>query len=705
MAPSSCYIIGDEVSTCPERSPHTYTAQGGGQVAGEYWQYRGYEGPRPTKFYESPMSYQLVLAGQLPKLADRMPNTEDVLIVSPPDELGEYGGTFRLTSYYLFLGEFSLGSWYERDSDGVDWGPHIGKLVEHTDGGRTYRLTLRRNQKWDDGVPFTMDDIRFAWETLIPNKELHPSFATEFRDPITDVIADFVVIDDLTWELQYDTPNYNLFEQRANRGDHCSGGAGRGCFWSPKHYMGQFVPGIADPAALQKKIDDNKVEDWVQLWKLKTNWETNTEKPCMRAWCIKSNSDTQRTGSRNHYFWGVDPEGNQMPYMDEVTMIAMESREVAVFRAMAGENDGQTAIYASPEIPLYVSNMEKGDYSLYHWPLAAEFSIAWNQTYNHDPVIGELLRTKKFRHALSYATDRDELNGVVLDLGVPGQVSPHPTNPYYPGDSVVFYKINYDPAKANTMLDELGLTAKDSDGFRLRPDGSGDRISFKWQLGLGSGQGADTLGDITTFLIGQWAKVGIEMKQDRKASSHVDVRKGLEYLSSSGLGYGVNPWSVSTTLVPLAHSTHTMSEIGRWYETKGAEGEPKGANPAYLPLAPPANFPSDVSGGMEKAHNLYQEGRAYERLSPERISIAKQIFTINDEEMYQIGTLGHVGNFRGILLNRNTVRNQPITHFVDHYGYYSWSFYFEDGIDNANHPDNRSRRYTSQNLIGKSSPR
>jgi len=550
-----------------------------------------------------------------------------------------------------------------------------------------------------------MEDVRFAWETLIPNKELHPSFATEFRDPITDEPADFAVVDELTWELRYDSPNYNLFEQRSNRGDHCSGGAGRGCFYSPKHYMGQFVPGIADSATLQKLIDDNQVEDWVQLWKLKTNWETNTEKPCARAWCVKENSDTQRTGKRNHFFFAVDPEGNQLPYIDNVTMIAMESREVAVFRSMAGENDGQTAIFASPEIPLYVSNMEKGDYSLYHWPLAAEFSIGWNQTFKpeHDARIGELLRTKKFRHAISHATNRAEMNSVVLDLGVAGQAGPHPSNPYYPGDNSIYYKIDYDVAKANAMLDEIGLTAKDSDGYRLRGDGSGERLVFDFSIGVGSGQGGDTGGDNVTVMIGQWKDVGLKLEFKRSGDYWKKVRAAEEYLSFTGLGYGVNPWAVCTTFVPLCQ-THTMSEVGRWVETKGAKGEPKGRNPAYLPLAPSAGFPSDVSGNMEKLLGLYQDGRAFARLSPERISIAKEIFSINNNEMYQIGTNGHIGNFRGILLNRNNVRNQPITHFVDHYGYYTSTYYFEDGIDNL-HKGNKSRKFESRNFIGQSSPK
>ena len=42
---------------------------------------------------------------------------------------------------------------------------------------------------------------------------------------------------------------------------------------------------------------------------------------------------------RNHYFMGVDPEGNQLPYIDGQILIRTEDRTASVFRAMNGEND------------------------------------------------------------------------------------------------------------------------------------------------------------------------------------------------------------------------------------------------------------------------------------------------------------------------------------------------------------------------------
>ena len=45
------------------------------------------------------------------------------------------------------------------------------------------------------------------------------------------------------------------------------------------------------------------------------------------------------------------------------------------------------------------------------------------------------------------------------------------------------------------------------------------------------------------------------------------------------------------------------------------------------------------------------------------------------------------------------MRNVPKTHVLDHFGYMSWNYYFEDGKDNLNHPGNRSKKYRSVSFL------
>ena len=151
----------------------------------------------------------------------------------------------------------------------------------------------------------------------------------------------------------------------------------------------------------------------------------------------------------------------------------MQSRHAAVFRAMNGENDGQTTPFYLSEVPVYNANLEKGDYSVYQWPSTGgnDAAVVLNQTFNEDPLIGKLIRTRDFRKALSHGINRETINdNVFLGAGVIQSWAPHPSTPYYPGEEVANRNIEYNVDKANQLLDSIGLDKTDAQGFRLRTD-------------------------------------------------------------------------------------------------------------------------------------------------------------------------------------------------------------------------------------------
>jgi len=693
--PATCYILGEEVTDCPLRSPHTWQAPT--IPPGEYpsfYTLAGATPPKPTKFYESPMSYQLVKAGQLPPVEERLPEDFDVMV--PVDEIGEYGGVYRQTGTQLYLGEWIAANWYDRDSNGVDWYPQVGKSVEISEDGRVYTLELRKGLKWSDGTPFTMEDIRFAWEDCNYNEDMNPLVPPSYRDPVTGEPVKFAVVDDLTWTMTFDTPVFNIFELRSGRGAWC--GPNSFCFFVPP-YMKQFHPKYADATELQKLIDDGEFDNWVQLFGDKTNQMANTEKPCVTAWCLSDVGDSYIINSRNHYYYMVDPEGNQLPYTDATTKLAMESRETAVFRAMNGENDGMTTPYNLQETPLYMANMEKGDYSIYHWPSTSgsDANISINQTYNEDPEIGRWLRTRDFRIALSLGMDRESINDALfLGVGTPQNMVPHPSTPYYPGPEWATLDVVYDLDRANSILDDLGLTERTSDGYRMRLDGAGP-LTLHFDTGDCSHQIPGC--DIVELLIGQWGKLGIKVTYMPSAFWGVDAQNDRAYLTIWETAYVANPWSVPNQVIAVAPG-YNQGAIGLWFQTKGEQGMgPTGPDPAYLPLAPEGTYPADPTGHIKELQELWQEGRGYPMYSPERIAIGKRIMEINALEKWNLCTLGFTGVFRGVFLNRNNARNQPKTHIRDHNGFLSMTYYFEEGRDNINHSDNRSKLYTSWSFL------
>ena len=70
--------------------------------------------------------------------------------------------------------------------------------------------------------------------------------------------------------------------------------------------------------------------------------------------------------------------------------------------------------------------------------------------------------------------DRDQLNETFWSgVGSPGSVAPDPSVPQSPGEEWRTKWATLDVEQANQLLDEIGLTEKDGEGFRMRSDGSG----------------------------------------------------------------------------------------------------------------------------------------------------------------------------------------------------------------------------------------
>ena len=655
----------------------------------------------PTTFYESPMSYQLVKQGKLPPINERLPVPEDVLVVNPTEDIGVYGGTWQIQTTAMWMGVSARGHFAKRDHNEFDYIPEVGKAFGVSADGRTWTMTLRRGAKWADGAPFTMDDIRFAWEDINFNTKINPTVDEIYKDPITGNLVKFAVVDDQNWTLTYDSPMHTLFEGKQQRGMRCKGG-GNQCWFAPKHVLSKYHATYADPAALQKEIQANEVADFVQLWTKKaqiTHTGSSGEIPCMGPWCTKPGTvigTDEGTLERNHFSIYVDPEGNQIPYTDELQHQRAESREVAVFRSMNGNTDSYTEVFSLQEVPLYMANMAKGDYSLEHWPTTggSDAGIVMNQTYNEDKEIGRLIRTRDFRRALSAAIDRDTINEVVfLGIGVPQNWAPHPSTPYYPGPEYANKDIKRDLDLANQLLDSAGLKTNAA-GQRLRSD-DGQPLMLQ-AVGLGR---EDV--DVFELVADQLADVGIGFTFRSTREAYSLYRAGSEYMNVhiDLSAYQANPWAVTwTQLVPIKQ-TDLAPKIGLWNESGGKKGMGPGSDPSFLPVAPASNFPADPSGNLKKLIDLWEEGRTYSQVSPERIKLGKEIYQIHVDEQYFVSTVAFTGSRRGVQLHRNNFRNVPETAVRDTYGFWRETYFFEDGSDNLHHIGNKSTLHKSTSFL------
>ena len=106
---------------------------------------------------------------------------------------------------------------------------------------------------------------------------------------------------------------------------------------------------------------------------------------------------------RNPYFWQVDPEGNQLPYIDRLTFSISQDVESLMLDAISGRLDIQERhIDTLQNKPTLSQNMQKGGYRLFELIAAGaqQVQIYLNITHK-DPKMREMFANKEFRQALS----------------------------------------------------------------------------------------------------------------------------------------------------------------------------------------------------------------------------------------------------------------------------------------------------------------
>jgi peptide/nickel transport system substrate-binding protein len=600
----------------------------------------------PKEFHESPTLTDLVNAGKLPALKDRLP--AQPIVIKPVHEVGKYGGMWR--RYFTGPGDYWNGL---RAASGPDrllfWDytgnkvvPNIAMGYDIGDGGKTMTVHLRRGLKWSDGQPFTADDIIFWYEDLYLNKDITPTPFLEMT--INGKPGKIEKVDDFTVNFVFPDPYYLLPAVVAaagalGGGDTYAGENNNAGPFAPAHYLKQFHPKYVGQAKVDQLAKAAQYNGWVTFFTYKNTWSLNADLPTLSPWKMATPANTANwTFERNPYSAWVDTAGNQLPYIDKVQFQLAESLEVLNLHAIAGDIDEQGREIDINKIPVILQNEQKGGYKLYLDPAAhgTDCGIWFNLSYEADPIISKLFLTADFRRALSLGIDRDQLNQAFwLGLGTPGSVIPDPKNVYYPGDEYRNLWSTYDLAKANQMLDKLGLDKKGSDGFRLRGDGK----PLKLEIDAETAQFID-FPHISQMIAEQWKKIGVQLivntlERSVAEARHTANQHQLFAWQNDGSDH---LFTFPGNVFPNFSTSAAGPLFGKWFASNGAQGK-----------EPPPEM-KDLMAKFRKAFGVPEE---------QQITLGKEIWKIMVDQQFMIGTVGLSPAILGVRVTKTNMGNVP----------------------------------------------
>ena len=604
--------------------------------------------PTPVEVKEPPTLAQQVQAGSLPPLDERLP--QNPLVISMPWQTpGKYGGRQRMFDGWLGGNqeESMYGNspirWVD-DGLGVDQG--WLQEWENNEDKSEWTLYLRKGIKWSDGEPFTVDDIMYWWEDMC----LNPDQATNPPDEALSgkgTLADFIKVDDYTLTMSFDAPAPLTVDRLAMWVNSAIGPR----WTAPKHYISQFSP------IYNSAYSDYEEHDQMILFR------QNPDCPTLSSWkCDAFETDVYDTWGRNAYYYCVDPDGNQLPYMDGVDETFYGDNEAGKSAILAGQADFewhqpfQLADVATLKANEDSHNLEtrfidtgSGTGSMFFF----------NQDYREDQY-RELFRTPEFQRALSHAWNREEARKILyFETGelTSGTLSPKAIEYQFNDEAKQRYAEwrdawkDFDPEMSKQLLDSIDIKDTTGDGWRNFADGSDLLVRFD----APGDQGTEhrTKNELLSKL---WNDIGIKTIMNPIASGQDEMWHAGEMMSKCAweVGDGPNHLVYPSWVVPNEHDRWAPLE-GQWYALSGTplidtelDKEPWDRSPPRMDAEP--------GGPVAQLWELYDKSR----IEPDTIARYHLVWDmmkvhVNEGPFFQ----GCVANYPRICLQGLDLRNCP----------------------------------------------
>ena len=309
--------------------------------------------------------------------------------------------------------------------------PGLATKWETSDDGLTWTFDIRTGVKWSDGQDLTARDIAYTYNRIIDGGPEAASWISYLKG-----VQEVTAPDDTHVVLKLKAPNSVL----------------------------PLLPIPIVPEHVWKDVSEKAVKSYAA--------EPKDGQPVVGSGPFRL---VEGTAGGSTYRFEANPDYWQgAPHIDEVVFRVYKSEDPMVQALIKGEID-----FAEDISPLQVKSLQgKSGITAQNGDSPGFDEIAFN-TGSIDTETGKpigdpnpAVLDPKFRHALGYALDLDQIvRKVYQGAGQPADTLILPAYPDYRWEPPSDPAFTFDLDKAGQLLDEAGYK-KGSDGLRTMPDGS-----------------------------------------------------------------------------------------------------------------------------------------------------------------------------------------------------------------------------------------
>ncbi len=517
-------------------------------------------------YHQAPWLDALVADGTLPPVEERLPKEPQVMLASGMSTgIGTYGDVWRDFSacptegWNLGAGQtqgwFGINIIYEEAllvagplfrAEKVEPWPNLAKSWEWSDDGYELTMHLIEGASWSDGEPFTADDVMFTWEYFILDPNVNSTTSrTSWQIGGKDINLEKVDDYTIKWTFPAPFPVQKLFDMTEYNFS----------VW-PEHIWKPLHPAFSDSdyIAFEKAWPPDKLPN-----------------VGMGPWiAVEYKTDELMVLRRNPYYWKVDEEGNQLPYLDEVVFEKGSSGVGRTLNTLAGTGDHSNLENPSTFNETLKRAAEPDAHFFVTWgPEMLAFSLHINQSDSlgvkdeRDAELRKLFRNLTFRRAVSQAIDRDGIAQAIIRgpflRAWPGGLYPGAAE--YDRASVVYYP--YSPDTSRKLLAELGF--EDTDGNGILNWTEGPLAGQDLVIALTAAEDQAESVSIAEALVPLMADVGIQVNfRPVKASTRDDawVTGEWEWNVDRGSQTFAVPFTYARQLAPITKESPNWHREG-----------------------------------------------------------------------------------------------------------------------------------------------